>query len=83
MQTGFVPGRQTVNRAELLAVYYAMLCYPKAQILRIFCDSQYVVHLLPLILENPDARAHWHRDNFDLVSRICVAVHATRTEIHP
>ena len=37
--------------------------------------------MLPLILENPDARARWHRDNFDLVSRICVAVHATNTEI--
>ena len=81
VQAGFVPGRQTVNRAELLAVYYAILCYPKAQTLRIFRDSQYVVKLLPLILEKPDARAHWHRDNFDWVSRICVAVQATSTEI--
>lgn len=65
VQAGFVPGRQTVNRAELLAVYYAILCYPEAQHLRIFCDSQYVVNLLPSILAQPDARAHWHRDNRD------------------
>ena len=43
------------------------------QSLHIYCDSQYVVDLLPAVTNKPEPLEHWHRDNFDLILLLCEA----------
>jgi ribonuclease HI len=44
--TGRITGAADNNRAELAAVYWALLIYPRDQILSIFSDSRYVLNLI-------------------------------------
>ena len=52
---------------------YAILCFRQVQSLHIYCDSQYVVDLLPAVTHKPEPLEHWHRDNFDLILPLCEA----------
>eukprot|EP00438_Fugacium_kawagutii_P024143 Skav222779 [mRNA] locus=scaffold600:465899:470917:+ [translate_table: standard] len=67
LQVGPIPGRQTVARAELLAlIEFAQLRIQAV----VYTDSQYVISVVQLLLNTTDIRTHANRKNYDLLLRL-------------
>ena len=77
-QSGHVPGKQTINRAELFAL---LMIAEGVQSAEIYSDSQYAVSKFQQILEQPDARRYFDSKNMDILVRLCCRCQETPLDI--
>ena len=66
--SGSLPGRQSVNRAELFAIATVVANTNGGVIVT---DSQYALTTVSQILANPDPGEHGDRDNLDIIYALC------------
>ncbi len=72
-QVGLVPGEQTINRAELLAIIQCVRTFDAAYVLT---DSLYAFHLVLEVIHYPYIEAFLDRPNLDLIQVLCNAFQA-------
>eukprot|EP00438_Fugacium_kawagutii_P011463 Skav234953 [mRNA] locus=scaffold2817:165851:170123:- [translate_table: standard] len=78
---GYVPGRQTIDRAELFAVIYAIQAGNVRQV-TIFTDSSYVIHVAKVVLV-VDLQAMLHvMANPDLLQQLAEVLAAVNVTFH-
>lgn len=67
-QVGLIPGEQTINRAEALAVLHVIRCFQSAVIVT---DSLYAYNLFTELFCDSNVANFVDRENFDIITLAC------------